>query len=156
MKNQLLISCLLVSIFELSAQENTLSSGGEATGTGGNASYSIGQIAYENSSNTTGNVNQGLQQPYEIFVLEVIDASIEIELSVFPNPTADYLILKMGKLPNAVRFTLYDENGKLLTDQPVLEKESKIKMSIYSNGSYQLQITQDNKTIKRIQIIKQN
>lgn len=156
MKNQLVITTVLFFSVQLVAQESVLPIGGEANGTGGSVSYSIGQVAYENDGTSSGNVNQGVQQPFEFYVLEISENAIGIQLSVFPNPTADYLILQLDKLPSNMRFALYDAAGKLLTDQPVLEKESKIRMHTYSNGSYQLKVTQDNKTLKRIQIIKQN
>ena len=49
------------------AQQNTASAGGNYTGSGGSISFSIGQANYTYHSNAFGSVNQGVQQPYEIF-----------------------------------------------------------------------------------------
>jgi hypothetical protein len=45
----------------LYSQNSTLSSGGQATGTGGSVSYSVGQIAYSSLSGTNGSLIQGVQ-----------------------------------------------------------------------------------------------
>lgn len=42
---------------------------GNATGTGGTSSYSIGQVVYASATGTNDSVNQGMQQPFEIFIL---------------------------------------------------------------------------------------
>jgi len=59
----IITSLLLISGYISSAQSNTISTGGVATGTGGNATYSIGQAF--SHSNLGGNyiAIEGLQQP---------------------------------------------------------------------------------------------
>jgi hypothetical protein len=64
MKNQIYILLLFSFICTANAQESILASGGNCAGSGGSASYSIGQIGYSNSSNNFGSVNDGVQQPY--------------------------------------------------------------------------------------------
>jgi hypothetical protein len=51
------------------AMQNTISSaGGNAKGSGGSASFTVGQIFYTKLSGTNGSVVQGIQQPYEISI----------------------------------------------------------------------------------------
>lgn len=154
MKNQLFI-LFFASSFQLTAQETALSAGGEAIGSGGTVSYSIGQVSNQHLESASGNVNEGVQQPYELFVLEVADIKLEIDLSVFPNPTSDYLMLQISELLPNLYFYLYDQNGKILMSQPISEVKSKIRMAQYSNGGYQLHITQGTESLKKVQIIKQ-
>ncbi len=69
MKNPFLPLVLLSFIASLSfslAQEVIPASGGNATGSGGSVSYSAGQVFYLTHEGTTGSVNEGAQQPYEI------------------------------------------------------------------------------------------
>jgi len=47
--------------------------GGNATGQNGRVSYSIGQVDFITVSGSGGTVTQGIQQPYEIFVVGVED-----------------------------------------------------------------------------------
>ena len=58
---------LLLGLGGLQAQESPTAAGGEATGSGGTASYSIGQVVYTTNTGTNGSVAQGVQQPFVIF-----------------------------------------------------------------------------------------
>src|SRR6478735_5818225 len=78
------------------AQESVNSTGGDATGIGGNFSYSVGQVVYTTNSGSLGSVSQGVQQTYEIFIDGVNETLLDISLSVFPNPAADHLTLEIS------------------------------------------------------------
>ncbi|MEI6575396.1 MAG: dockerin type I domain-containing protein [Bacteroidota bacterium] len=45
------------------AQQGFVATGGDATGSGGNVSFSIGQVDYLSGAGSSGSVNQGLQHP---------------------------------------------------------------------------------------------
>jgi len=77
----------------LQAQVTIPASGGNATGSGGTVSYTVGQIQYNTYSGTNGTVSQGVQQPYEISVVTAIKNTGEITLEciVYPNPTRGLL-----------------------------------------------------------------
>jgi hypothetical protein len=78
------------------AQQSTNSSGGNATGSGGKVSYSVGQIVYTSTAGSGGSASQGVQQPYEIFTLGIDDFSnINLTMIVYPNPTTTLVNLKI-------------------------------------------------------------
>jgi hypothetical protein len=96
----LLVATLLTFAFSLStvsAQTSVNATGGDASGSGGSASYSVGQVAYQTHTGTSGSVAEGVQQPYEISVVTSIEEANDIKLSItaYPNPTTDYLELKV-------------------------------------------------------------
>jgi hypothetical protein len=62
------------------AQDTTPASGGNATGTGGSVSYTIGQIVYTTNSGTNGSLSQGVQQPYEISLVTGIEEPSDISI----------------------------------------------------------------------------
>lgn len=67
MKNlfSILSACLLlISITNLKAQESINNAGGEATGSGGTLSYSIGQLVFTSKTNNNYSVTDGVQQAY--------------------------------------------------------------------------------------------
>jgi len=71
MKLKIVLSVILMlhlgSTFTcLQAQVAIPASGGNATGTGGTVSYSVGQVFYTINTGTTGFIVQGVQQPFEI------------------------------------------------------------------------------------------
>ena len=58
------VACFLLVSFSVYSQQSTLSSGSEATGSGGVVSYSVGQVFYQNLTGSNGNfISEGLQQP---------------------------------------------------------------------------------------------
>lgn len=147
---------LLLSSFKLSAQNSTLSSGGQATGTGGSVSYSIGQITYSSLSGTNGSLIQGVQQPYEISIITSInDLAIDLKAQAYPNPTTDQLILSIGSNEfKNLRYVLVDLQGKVLKSDRIINSNSSINFSNLSNGSYFLRLLLNNKQVKTFQIIK--
>ena len=95
------------------AQESTNTSGGEATGSGGSVSYSVGQVVYTTNTGSSGNVAQGVKHAYEINVVGIIDKQLNIALNAYPNPTTDVLTLQISNYNNEkLMYQLYDLNGK--------------------------------------------
>ena len=139
------------------AQEAIITTGGNAIGSGGSVSYTVGQIVYTTNIGTNGAVAQGVQQPYEISVVIGIVEAQEISLicSVFPNPTKDFLTLKIENYnKDNLSYQLFDINGKHLEYKEVKESETIIKMKNFVSATYFLKITQGNKIIKTFRIIK--
>ena len=60
------ISFILLAVMSLSAQSALVGTGGEANGSGGSVSYSVGQIAVQSNSEGSTSISEGVQQPYEI------------------------------------------------------------------------------------------
>lgn len=148
------VAFLLLGLGGLHAQESPTSTGGEATGTGGTASYSIGQVVYTTNTGTNGSVAQGVQQVFEISTtLGINETSINLELSVYPNPTTNYLTLKVEKLEN-LTYQLIDLQGKIITNKKVTAKTSTIKMEDLPKAIYFLNVTKNNQLVKTFKIIK--
>ena len=133
-----------------------MASGGDATGSGGTASYSIGQIDYVTATGSNGTITQGLQQPFEILVTSVTNnPGINLSAIVYPNPTTNFLSLKIenSKLDN-VSYQLYDELGQLLTEKRIDANETKIELSQFSSAIYFLKVVSNNQELKSFKIIK--
>ena len=114
--NTIMISvCILLwSATNLKAQQNTVGSGGDASGSGGTVSYTVGQLDYITASGIGGTMSEGVQQPYIINVATgVQETDINLTCSVSPNPTADYVVLTVQK--NDVQdmsYSLMDVEGQ--------------------------------------------
>jgi hypothetical protein len=140
----------------LQAQNATTTTGGNAKGAGGTVSYSMGQMVYTTHSGTTGTVAQGVQQPYEISVISGInDGAITLDCTAYPNPTTDYLRLKIADNTTLnLTYQIYDINGKLLFNKKVEGSETTISMQGLVPGSYFLKVTDNKQEIKTFKIIK--
>lgn len=147
---------LLAIITRLQAQNAISSSGGNASGNGGSASYSIGQIVYFTNTGSNGFEIQGVQQPYEILELTGIEENgIALTCSVYPNPSANFLTLKIkdcGK--ENLTCQLLDINGKLLETKKISSDETNITICNLIPAVYLLKVVQDNKEIKTFKVIK--
>jgi len=142
--------------FDLSAQSNTVTNGGEAIGGGGTVSYSIGQLDYVTATASSGTLTQGVQQPYEILlVTEIEEASIHSSISIYPNPTHDLIILKVeGNNIESISYQLYDIQGKLLLIKEATGEQTTILMNEFVNGIYIIKIIDNDTIIKSVKIIK--
>ena len=142
----------------LFAQRGNIAAGGNASGTGGSVSFSMGQIFYASPSSATRNLIQGLQQPYEISVLIGIgekEAGINLSASVFPNPAVNSFTLKVesNKWKN-VSYSLYDANGKLVSQNKVESVDTQIEAAHLAPAHYFLRVYEGNQEIKTFKIIK--
>ena len=137
--------------------ETIPASGGNASGSGGTVSYSVGQIVYTNNTGTNGSVSQGVQQPYEISIVTALEETQEINLSItaFPNPTTDYLTLSTGNFDNKnLSFHFYDINGKIIQESKINVSETKISMTDLPPATYFLKVTENQKEVKTFKIVK--
>lgn len=161
MKNkQLVILTLLlsgISLTRISAQEAIPAADGNASGSGGSVSYTIGQVAYTFHTGSPGSVAQGIQQSFEISVVtELAEAGgIGLICSVFPVPAKNYVILKTENYNTAdMWYQLYDESGRLLINNRVQGTETSVDMSHLVIATYVLSVRINNKIVKTFKIIK--
>ena len=149
---------LFIAVISTKAQEATTTSGGEASGNGGTASYTVGQVFYTTHKGTNGNsIAQGVQQPYEISVVTGIPEAKDINLSVsaYPNPTTDYLTVKVKNYKtDNLQYWVFDINGKLLQTVKTTGQETKIETENLVNGTYFVKVIESEKEIKIFKIIK--
>lgn len=137
--------------------ETIPATGGNAFGSGGTVSYSVGQIVYTNNTGTNGSVSQGVQQPYEISIVTELEETqgINLSVTVFPNPTTDYLTLSTGNFDNKnLSFHLYDINGKMIQESKINVSETKISMTDLPPATYFLKVTVNQKEVKTFKIVK--
>ena len=107
------------------AQTAISGTGGEATGAGGTSSYTVGQVAYTTHTGTSGSVAQGVQQPYEIYVVTTIENAPNINLvyKAYPNPVQHSLTLSIPKY-EGLSFQLFDVKGKQLQTKKIVQTET--------------------------------
>jgi len=156
-KTKLIIMFSLISaITGIKAQQGFTASGGGASGSGGTAAYSVGQIVYTTNTGAGGSVAQGVQQPYEIsIVLGLEDHQISLEMKVYPNPTSDFLILNVGNFElSTLNFELFDVSGKLFESKKITSITETISMENLPSSTYFLKVISNNEEVKTFKIIK--
>ena len=150
-----IILFLLFSTNYLFAQQSVNSSGGNGSGTGGSLSFSLGQIDYVYANGSNGSVSQGVQQPFEIFMLGTNEIpEITLELSIYPNPTVDILYIKNKNVALEFIYQLFDVTGKLIASSTKMVQQDQIDVSSFQSGTYILNIKTNNNASKSYKIIK--
>lgn len=160
--NYIKLAVGIVLIFGLSSlhvngQNAIPASGGNASGSGGSASYSIGKIAYSTNSGAGGTVSEGVQQPFEIYIITAIDLANDISLSfsAYPNPTTDFVTLGIDNIDfTNYSYQLYNINGQLLENKMLAGEETTIAMQNLVPSSYILKVFGNQKEFKTFKIIK--
>lgn len=142
--------------FSTSAQVSLNGSCGNVSNSTGSVNYSVGQVYYKTIIGSDSNLNEGVQQPYEIFVLsnQNFDSKF-LNILVYPNPTKDFLILDYKDLDFYNHtYELFDFTGRLLQKEKVNNKVTTLNIEIYPSSTYLLVITDGKNLIKNFKIIK--
>jgi len=150
---------LALGIPGLYAQEAISSGGGNASGSGGSVSYSVGQVVSDYQTGTSGSLFQGVQQPYEIWIMNGLEefADITLDYRAYPNPATDFILLKVDNdnIPlSTLTIFMYDLSGKLIKILNINDIETIIHMENFKPAVYYLKVIQGSKEVKTFKIIK--
>lgn len=137
-------------------QQAVIPAGGSIQGSTGNVSYTVGQVSYTAHSNSSFSVAEGVQQPYEISVLDSDEAYETIQLSIYPNPTSSFLLLAISTQDSTgLTYQVYDTTGKLvLLEQLITAPQTQISLESLPSSTYYMEIRSTNKHLKTFKIIK--
>ena len=131
----------------LSAQNNTVATGGDAIGSGGSSSYSIGQPFYQIEEGGGFSVTQGLQQPIEIVPLGKTDfVETNPNIKIHPNPAFSgfYIALPQADYDHS-DYVLFDINGKTVRKGEITSEEIFVSADGMVPGVYLLKINSPGK-----------
>lgn len=152
------ISLILLAVMSLSAQSALVGTGGEAAGSGGSVSYSVGQIAVQSNSEGSTSISEGVQQPYEIQTIGIDNyPGITLNAVVYPNPTQGTVILSIDSFDSfsdIVFARLYDGNGKQIREIRIADHQTEIGMESLSTGTYYLNLFSGKQMLKSFKVVK--
>lgn len=139
----------------LFSQNGFVVSGGNHSGNGGKLSFSIGQLVYKTQTGSNGSINQGVQQAYEIYTVDMDEEFLNMPISIFPNPTLDMLIVNIEDVESKkMNYQLFDLHGKLVGNNSIFKINTNISMENLPPSTYVLKINSENKPIQSFTIIK--
>jgi len=159
MKKRIFSLCCVLGLgtTTLFAQSDIVSSGGNASGTGGSISYTVGQTYFNYISSSSFNMLNGLQQPYEISVVGVeTPEDIKLNAVVFPIPVLDVLNLSIPDKPQKeLKYIMYNLNGEQISQGKVESNLTEVSTASLCGGIYILSVYESNKVLKTFKILKQ-
>ncbi len=149
--------CLLLALNGLFAQEGAVAAGGDAFAPSGSVSYSIGQPFFRIDSANGIKVHPGVQQPYEISIVTGVELEpIQLNLSVFPNPTNGRFTLRVDYEDlRGFNYQLTDLHGRVIIQDIVRDPETTINLEGMAKATYFLTVRDYSSTLKAFKIIKQ-
>lgn len=151
------ISTLLSLIAFLSnAQELLGPAGGTDTSQQITVNWSIGEIVTTTQSNATGYVTQGFEQSnFTISSIEKV-TNQEINISIYPNPTANYLNINAAGLKSEIlEVKIVNNLGKVVFNNSYKTHSIQLSLLDLSNSNYFLLLSTPNKSyFEKFSIVK--
>jgi hypothetical protein len=146
---------LAIATFTSYSQESINTTGGDVQNAFGTVNYTIGQIVYEYHYGPTGQVAEGVQQPFEISEVLGVDSETlpEMNIRIYPNPTSGLIVIENTDMTN-INIELKDLNGKQLYSVQQLQLVNNLDISALPSGWYFLVISKDQKGVKTYKIQK--
>lgn len=139
----------------LLAQSAIVPVGGTASGSGGTATYTVGQSAVQTNGNGSVSISEGVQQPYEISVVGVDNyPGISLAMSVYPNPTVGNVKLTVNNEQLTGEVKVFDKNGKYLFSKKIGGNETEIPMSDLATGTYFVNVVSGTQLLKSFKVVK--
>lgn len=155
MRKILILFCVLMIGIGMFAQSAVTASGGDAGGSSGSVSYSIGQVFCSTNAGTGGQIIEGVQQPYEIYDVTELPRAMSISISVFPNPTSDFLTLSVeGDDLGTMEMAMFDISGKEILQKRIASSETNIDMKALPSATYFVRVTKGKNEVKTFKIVK--
>ena len=147
--------CFL-SNFYLCAQSTISSAGGQGLSSSGKVDYTIGQIGYTNYSTSSGKINEGVQQPFEILILKLESSEGFALPEVFPNPSYDKVFIRFNSLDKPMFYELINQDGKVQLSDKINDAQTELKINELTENIYFLKVFSSNNKFTTFKLIKLN
>ena len=155
MKKVLLLTPLLLHLVNANSQQATTSAGGNATGIGGSASYSVGQVGYTTMNGSMLSVTAGVQQPYIIQSVGLPEEARPVQLQIYPNPTnSDLTLVLLDEQAGPLHCRIIDALGNIVSESLVEGRQARLTTGQLPASIYFLQVSRENRVLQSFRIVK--
>ena len=76
------------------------------------------------------------------------------DITVFPNPTEDFVVIHLSKFVNKPEYSIFDLSGKLIAKRDILSTDVIVDMTAFKDGTYILKINDRKEILKTFKIVK--
>ncbi len=143
-----------LAMSQTASPELVSSAGDSFNNTSYQLDWSIGECI--TTTHTAGDyvLTQGFHQDSYV-ITAVEDLRADIDMSVYPNPTTDFISLKVeSSKVEAMQYTITDFTGRVLQIENFADDIEQINFSNYAVGTYFITVSENNQLIKSFKIIK--
>lgn len=140
----------------VSAQQSANTTGKNVSQNNTTISYSIGEVYYNTTTTLSSVITQGIQQPYEIYLISGIGNEKDVQLiTAFPNPTSSTIkIVTQDIKIDGLNYKLYDLLGKEILSGDITSNQIELDLNNLMPAVYFIKVFRYNSTIKYFKIIK--
>ncbi len=140
----------------LTAQSAIVPIGGSVTNSNGSASFTVGQIAYQQITTNEYMVMEGIQQQSAFFFVGVNDKTpLPNVCRLSPNPTTGNITLEIEDFTKSdFHYRLFNLQGQLLSHDQVRSATMTIPTGSYPDGPYFLRIDDEQGNFSTFKILK--
>ena len=132
------------------------SSGGNGQNDQVSLNWTIGEPIITTFLNSGNSLTQGFQQGSLTLSTGINKLGLNIEVTVFPNPTTGKLNIKIIDKPGSLwNIEIYDLSGILLYNEKITANACNVDFSYFPPSPYILKISDDSDNYKTYNIIKQ-
>ena len=135
-----IVFTLLLLTGTVSAQEVISSSGESYQNSSAQVAFSLGQLSIETYSSSSVIVTQGFHQTFEEIITGLAPVTDPITVSVYPNPTHDFLTIEAADFKDDINYQLYDLNGLTVNTGKFITSHD-LSLRGYVDGIYLLILT---------------
>ena len=114
--------------------------------------FTIGETIIETHGSGNIELAQGFHQPIWSIV-GLNDFSPEIDALLYPNPTADELVIEHSFI-KLLGVKIYNSEGKLVLENNLNQNQTQIKVAHLAPGNYSLSIVDGCRTMKTFRLIR--
>ena len=156
MRSIITLLFILTFTIDASAQQTANTSGKNVSQNNTSVSYSIGEVYYNTTLNSNSVITQGIQQPYEIYLISGIGNEKDVMLiTAFPNPTSTILKLLIQDIRlDGLNYKLYDLLGKEILSSDIQKNQTELDLNNLMPAVYFIKVFRYNSNLKYFKIIK--
>jgi hypothetical protein len=139
-----------------SAQQSANTSGKNVSQNNTSVSYSIGEVYYNTTTKPNSVITQGIQQPYEIYLISGIGNEKDVQLiTTFPNPTSSTIKIVTHDIKiDGLNYKLYDLLGEEILSGDITSNQTELDLNNFMPAVYFIKVFRYNSTFKYFKIIK--
>jgi len=151
----MLLLVLTICCPGLLAQQVVATAGSTFDNSGRSITFTIGEGVAQTLTNGDLTLTQGFHQT-TVSVKSISELKeLDFSISVSPNPTSDFLKIKVTKEDvTGLQFLLLDINGKLILQKNLEGNETSLSIDKLTDGLYILMIKEGPKELKTFKVIK--
>lgn len=142
-----------ILLLNAKAQEIITTAGDYSVNTNGSLSWTLGEPISETFSNGFNFLTQGFNQSQLSATATFELPGIDFQISAYPNPTSDFIILEVEQLRN-LTYQIFSLKGELIFQDKIKNKQTNINFKPLIPASYIVKIIENNIPVKQFKIVK--